>query len=83
MPRRCSPDLMKDWKIVLPAVIAGSVEFELLDPNTGKPRYGERSRLIAALLTEWLARRGRRIPHDTYEHPAPDLYPPIPEPQHG
>lgn len=72
MPRRCNPDLSKDWKVVLPATLAGSIEYELLDPATGKPRYGERSRLICALLTEWLARRGRILPLD--EPPSPDLY---------
>lgn len=73
MPRRCNPDLSKDWKIVLPATLAGSVEFELLDPATSKPRYGERSRLIAYLLQDWLAKRGRHVPLD--ELPSPDLIP--------
>lgn len=71
MPRHVSPDLMKDWKIVLPATLAGSVEFELLDKSTGKPRYGERSRLIAQLLSDWLLTRGRKVEVDP---PAPDLY---------
>ena len=71
MPRRCNPDLSKDWKIVLPATLAGTVEFELLDPSTSKPRYGERSRLVAYLLSEWLAKRGRPVPID--EMPSPDL----------
>ena len=71
MPRACNPDLMKDWKIPLPATLAGAVEFELLDKFTNKPRYGERSRLIAHLLSEWLAaRKGRRIAVDP---PAKDL----------
>lgn len=74
MPRRCNTDLSKDWKIVLPATLAGSIEFELLDAGTGKPRYGERSRLIAALLTEWLARRGKQLPLE--DPPAIDLYSP-------
>jgi len=73
MPRRCSPDLTKDWKIVLPATLAGSVEFELLDPLSGKPRYGERSRLISQLLSNWLAERGKKVPVN--EPPATDLYP--------
>ena len=71
MPRRCNPDLSKDWKVVLPATLAGSVEFELLDAATGKPRYGERSRLIAYLLNGWLANRGRVLPID--DPPALDL----------
>lgn len=73
MPRQCNPDLMKDWKIVLPATIAGSVEFELMDSITKKPRYGERSRLIAYLLSEWLRTRGRDVPLDI--PPSPDLVP--------
>lgn len=74
MARHCNSDLSKDWKIVLPATLAGAVEYELLDSVTGKPRYGERSKLVGALLTEWLASRGRRIPNDM--PPANDLYVP-------
>jgi hypothetical protein len=72
MPRACNPDLMKDWKIPLPATLAGAVEFELLDRHTKKPRYGERSKLVAFLLAEWLAQRGRRVETDP---PSSDLLP--------
>lgn len=73
MPRHTYPDLRKDWKIVLPATLAGAMEHELMDPLTGKPRYAERSRLIAALLADWLEKhRGRKIVVDM---PSPDLYP--------
>lgn len=78
MPRHTSPDLRKDWKISMSATLAGAVEFELLDPLTGKPRYAERSRLIGALLSEWLAKRGR--PNIPYDPPSEDLYTPPPEP---
>ena len=71
MPRRFSPDLRRDWKIPLPATLAGAVEFELLDPLTKKPRYGERSKLIAQLLSDWLSTRGRKVVVDP---PADDLY---------
>lgn len=71
MPRRPNADLSKDWKIVLPATLAGAVEFQLLDVNTGKPRYGERSRLIGYLLNNWLASRGTKLPLD--EPPSDDL----------
>jgi hypothetical protein len=77
VPRHCNPDLTKDWKVVLPATLAGAVEFELLDAATGKPRYGQRSRLIEALLAEWLAKRGRKLPVDNL--PDSDLYVPSPE----
>lgn len=78
MPRHTSPDLRKDWKISLPSTLAGAVEFELMDPLTGKPRYSERSRLIGALLAEWLAGRGREM---EYDPPSEDLYTPPPKPQ--
>ena len=72
MPRRVSPDLNINWKICLPAHIAGAVEHEIMDPLTKKPRYGERSKLIAVMLAEWLRQRGRKVEVD--ELPAPDLY---------
>lgn len=75
MPRRCSPDLMVDWKICLPATVAGAVEFMLLDPLTKKPRYGQRSKIITAKLVEWLEDQGRRIQLVDEELPDPDLYP--------
>lgn len=77
MPRHTSPDLRKDWKISLDATVAGAVEFELLDPLTGKPRYAERSRLIGALLANWLAGRGRYV---ECTMPSEDLYTPPPKP---
>lgn len=61
MPRSVNPDLIKVWKINLPATLAGKVEFILWDNLHGKPQYGERSKLIQALLTEWLARGHPRI----------------------
>lgn len=64
MPRPTNPDLMIDWKIPLPASLAGAVEHELMNPLTGKPRYGARSRLAAYLFSEWLAGRGRKIEVD-------------------
>jgi len=74
MPRHTSPDLRIDWKISLSATLGGAVEHEIMDPLTGKPRYGERSKLIGALLAEWLLKhRGRKIPFDP---PALDLYTP-------
>lgn len=57
MPRHTEPDLRHDWKVTMPATLAGSVEFHLMDGLTGRPRYGERSKLIAALLSRWLAIR--------------------------
>lgn len=70
MPRACNPNLMKDWKIPLDASLAGAIEFELMDPITKKPRYGERSKLVGYLLAQWLATRGRSIVVDP---PSADL----------
>lgn len=78
MPRHTDSDLRKDWKISLPATLAGAVEFELLDPLTKKPRYAERSRLIAALLAAWLQARGKAVEVDM---PSADLYTPPPKPK--
>lgn len=54
MPRKCNPDLSVDWKICLPATLAGTIENRLFNLVTGKPRYGERSKLICWLLADWL-----------------------------
>lgn len=65
MPRAANADLMKDWKICLPATLAGAIEHELMDTLTGKPRYAERSKLVGWLLSRWLAERyGRTIEVD-------------------
>lgn len=70
MPRACNPDLTIDWKIPLPATLAGAVELQLFDHLTGKPRYGERKKLIVYLLSFWLAQRGLKI---EVESPSEDL----------
>lgn len=73
MPRPCNPNLSKDWKIPLDAALAGAVEHELMNSITGKPRYGERTKIISMLLSEWLfKRKGIRI---EVELPSPDLIP--------
>jgi hypothetical protein len=73
MARPANPDLMKDWKVCLPATLAGAVVHELMDPLTKKPRYGERSKLISYLLAGWLQEnKGRLVEVDP---PAPDLIP--------
>lgn len=52
--RRNNPELMKKWKIPIPATTAGRVELALMDPLTREPRYGARSRLSEALFEHWL-----------------------------
>lgn len=56
MPRRVNPDLIKPWKVSLPATTAGRVEFVLLDPVHRLPIYGARRKLIDILLNMWLDR---------------------------
>jgi hypothetical protein len=75
MGRPANPDLTIDWKIPLPATLAGAVEHELMSAATGKPRYGERSKLIAYLLNEWLKQRGRHINAAAILEPSDDLLP--------
>jgi hypothetical protein len=54
VPRPFNPDLTKNWKISLPATLAGTVEFYLFDPLHKKPLYGSRGKLIASLLEQWV-----------------------------
>jgi hypothetical protein len=53
--RPLNPDLTKNWKVSLPATLAGTVEFYLFDHLHNKPTYGARARLIATLLEQWVA----------------------------
>lgn len=54
MARPCNPDLTKQWKVSLPATLAGTVEFYLFDLIHNKPIYGSRSKLITDLLSGWV-----------------------------
>lgn len=62
MPRPSNPDLIRNWKIALPATLAGTVEFLLMDPITRKPRYSARSKLIQVALERWVAEYEGRTP---------------------
>jgi hypothetical protein len=74
MPRNFNADLTVDWKVCLPATVSGLVEAQLFNSTTGKPRYGERSKLIAFLLAKWL-KDHYRINVDLGELPSADLIP--------
>jgi len=55
--------LRANWKLSLPAGLAAEVDLLLEDPLSRKPRYGARSRLVEALLREYLARaRNETLP---------------------
>lgn len=55
MNKRQDHDLLRNWKITLPATLAGRVEAMLLSPVHQKPIYGTRARLVEALLEYWVA----------------------------
>lgn len=55
MPRKANDDLIKPWKINLPATLAGKIEYTLHDPIHNAPRYGARGYLVERLLEHWLA----------------------------
>jgi hypothetical protein len=54
MPRPQNPDLTKNWKVCLPATLAGTVEFYLFDRLHNKPKYGARGELLTRLLSDWV-----------------------------
>lgn len=53
-------DLQKPWKLNLSASLAGKVEYMLTDPITKKPIYGARTKLVEALLENWIATQENR-----------------------
>lgn len=61
--RPVNDDLIRPWKLGLPATLAGRVEFALSDPLTKRPIYGSRNHLVEKLLEWWLAREsGSELP---------------------
>lgn len=63
MARPVNDDLIKQWKLTLPATTAGTVEHLLMDQVLGKPKYSARADLTTALLNWWIAREtGRELP---------------------
>lgn len=71
MGRPINDDLNKSWKILLPATLAGKMEFMLRDPIHNKPIYGARAELIEALLLNWLDRESGL--EASLRHPVPSL----------
>lgn len=57
MPRPVNADLTIAKKIHLPATIVGKIEVDMLDPLTGRARYGSWSALITELLEKHLAEK--------------------------
>jgi hypothetical protein len=65
MARPFNDDLNRAWKLLLPATLAGRIEYALTDPLTKRPIYGSRNTLVEALLEYWLARESgaAQLPH--------------------
>lgn len=59
MPRRKYTQPRVRWELQLDADLAGEIELFLLNPATGRPRYGARNQLVESLLREWLRARKR------------------------
>lgn len=70
--RPVNPDLNKAWKILLPATLAGRVEYMFLDTVHSKPLYGARAKLITALLERWVAEQSGTPPAQLPEVPSLD-----------
>lgn len=47
-------DTPVSWYVSIPSSLAAEVELILLDPLTGRPRFGERSQLVELLLRDWV-----------------------------
>lgn len=62
MARPLNDEPTVDWKILLPAPLAGRIEFMLTDPIHQKPIYGARAKLIRALLENWIAEQSGSPP---------------------
>lgn len=62
MPRPLNDEPTVDWKILLPAPLAGRIEYMLTDPIHNKPIYGARAKLIRALLENWIAEQSQSPP---------------------
>jgi len=62
MGRPLNDDLNRSWKLLLPATLAGRMEYILIDPIHSKPIYGSRNTLVIALLEWWIARESGTPP---------------------
>lgn len=66
MPKRPEgQEATVNWKLRIPASLAAKVEILLTDPRTRKPRYGERSTLVASLLQKHLREINFSLSHET------------------
>lgn len=62
------------WSFQLPTELTSKVDLLLLDPMTGKVRYGSRTQLVETLLRNWLSSQiGEGKQAETF-HPDPSRY---------
>jgi hypothetical protein len=47
---------LKHWHLRMPTALSDRIDLALLDPITGRARYGAKSQLVEQLLREWLYR---------------------------
>lgn len=53
MGRPVNDDLIRSWKVCLPATLAGATEHLLWDRIHNKPLYGAKAKLLTLLLERW------------------------------
>lgn len=53
MGRPVNDDLIRSWKVCIPATLAGATEHLLFDHIHNRPIYASRSKLIVTLLEIW------------------------------
>lgn len=51
LPRR---DPSVEWKLHIPKSVADAINERIIDPLTGKPEFGKRSKLTTMLYRQWL-----------------------------
>lgn len=56
--RKKKLDRPVEWKLHIPFSVASKVDIIQLDPRTGLPEFGARSRLVTELLKKWLDEQG-------------------------
>lgn len=64
--RKARADRPVEWKLRIPASVARAITATILDPITGEPMYGERSKLTEQLYRKYLKEQGINI-HATEE----------------
>lgn len=57
MPKPKSHEDQTQWSFLLPTELTAKVDLLLLDPMTGRVKYGSRKKLVEKLLREWLNKR--------------------------